>query len=150
MKRALLVVMFLCSGLFASDENLKVQTDWDKLRDAATTYISAHSDKKDADIWAKKFKERVETRMESTHLGYDECAQSVILDWLNDNEKPLKEKQTRSILEACRIFVWLHDHKLELPGIVREELKKDNRMAKFSEYLVAQATVAQNNKKQVN
>jgi len=150
MKKTLLTGMILSTGLLASDGNPKVQTEWDKLREAATTYIATHSDQKNADTWSKKFKERVETRMESTRLGHDESAQSVVLDWLNDNEKLLNEKQTKTILEACRIFVWLHDHKLELPSIVMKQLQKEDRMTKFSEYLVAQATIAQNSKKQLN
>jgi hypothetical protein len=88
--------------------------------------------------------------MESSKLGQDEAVQSLVFDWMSDNEKFLREKQSKAMLEACRIMVWLHEHKLELPGLIRNELQKENKMAKLSEYLVAQATLVADAKRKVN
>jgi len=142
----ILLAGLLCSAVAAGGD----RSPWDSLRDAANTYIAAHADAPSGAAWEKKFAVKVESRSEATKLGRDEAAQSIVLDWMNDHEKPLREKQPAAILEACRIFCWLHARKLELPGVIRTELEKENRMQKFSEYLIAQAAVAVADKKQVN
>jgi hypothetical protein len=154
MKTAL-AVSLLCASLVTvlmakEDVQKPSATEWDRLKEAATTYIAAHSGQKDSDAWTNKFKSRVESRMESSKLGQDEAVQSLVFDWMSDNEKFLREKQSKAMLEACRIMVWLHEHKLELPGLIRNELQKENKMAKLSEYLVAQATLVADAKRKVN
>jgi len=118
-------------------------TDWERLRDAASAYVATHSDEKAAKAWIKKWSGRISDRMESSKLTEDAAAQALVLDWMVDREADLKDKKPATILEACRIFVWLHAKKIELPGLVRDGLQQEERMLRFAEWLQTESRIAQ-------
>ena len=118
-------------------------TDWERLRDAASVYVVTHSDAKAQATWAKKWSGRISDRMESAKLTEDAAAQALVLDWRVDREADLKDKKPATILEACRIFVWLHANKIELPGLVRDGLQQEERMLRFAEWLQTESRIAQ-------
>jgi hypothetical protein len=114
--------------------------DTDRLNEAAKRYIAAKDPKsKDAKAWEKKFRGRVEQRAEDSRLGGDEAAQSVALDWMTDKADSLKAKEERAMLELCRIFKWLADNGIAIPGTASERMREENNMARLSEWLETEA-----------
>lgn len=110
--------------------------DTDRLNKAAKAYIVAKSpDEKEAKAWEKKFKSRVEQRAEDSKLGRDEAAQSVAFDWLSDRSSALKAKEEKAMLELCRVFKWLDERGIAIPGTVLDRLRECNNMDRLASWL---------------
>ena len=114
--------------------------DTDRLNDAAGKYIAAKDpDKKKAEAWGKKFKAKVEQRAEDSRRGFDEAAQLVAFDWMSDRSAALKAKEDKAILELCRLFKWLEANRVAIPATALEEMRKDAKIGKLSEWLETEA-----------
>lgn len=127
-----LILYFVCSS-YAEESS------WDKLCFAADKFIKAKSpDVKSNEKWVNKFKGKVDDRVDSTKLSFDQAAQSVVYDWMAGNEKPLREKKEDTMIEVSRIFCWLHSNKIDLPKMVRDNMG-DEKMISFAKYLEEQS-----------
>jgi hypothetical protein len=101
------------------------QIPWDKLKDTSQRYLNACVETKTAAKMAKKFKERVEQKIQDSGWDEDTCMRTIMLDWAAGSRGDLQKKEPKTVAQACFYFVVFMDKGYFIPGQIRDSLTQD-------------------------
>jgi hypothetical protein len=136
-------LLFMCLSVRAENEP---EIPWDKLRDTANRYLDACTAPKDVENMRKKFKQRIQQRMQdSDTLGEDSIMRALMLDWAAGNTGKIKRKERDAVTQACFYFVTFIDKGFLVPVQIREQLTPD-ALKEIFEHLEGEITKAKEKK----
>lgn len=144
-KFSLFLVATLLAAFSAHAES-EPDIPWSKLRDTASRYLEACAAPKDVAGMAKRFKQRVQQRLEdSDTLGEDSVMRSLMLDWAAANDGRIKRKEKEAVMQACFYFVTFIDKGFLVPQQIRARLTTENQKEIF-DHLEAEISKAKDKK----
>lgn len=115
-----LVVLVLAAHCCAGSDTYQIP--WDQLKDASQRYLKACVETKTVAKMAKKFKERVEQKIQDSGWDEDTAMRTIMLDWAAGSSGSLERKEPKTVAQACFYFVVFMDKGYFIPGQIREAL----------------------------
>lgn len=93
-------------------------SDWAALFAAADEYVTKSG--ADVEKFERRWKVKIETRMEDQKSSADDAYLSLLFDWAADNQKALERMDKDAVLEICLHLKRVNRLKLDLPWQFRE------------------------------
>ena len=125
------IALFLAAAQCAEEYSIP----WDTLKDAAQRYLAACVSAKTQAKMARKFKDRVEQRVQDTGWEEDTAMRTIMLDWAAGNRGKLERKEPEAVAQACFYLVVFLDKGYFVPSQIRSSLtpKVVNEILEFLE-----------------
>ncbi|MCZ7645085.1 MAG: hypothetical protein M5U26_07340 [Planctomycetota bacterium] len=100
---------------------------WPEMDAACDKYLNAFATPKELEKMDRRFKSRVQSKVESNPaMSDDRASREIMFDWAFDNEGKIRGKEPKTILQACYYFHIFRQRNYSLPGQLRSRLNREN------------------------